>query len=150
MIVLNIQTKYLGDVEIEDSNIIHFPAGIPGFLDESQFVLLDIPGNPIFQFLQSVSTVDLAFVVTNPYQFYKEYSIELDDATINALKIASEQDILILTIVTVKEPFESSTINLKAPLVINLDKMLGKQYIMNTEEYQSKASIKPTTAQKGV
>lgn len=150
MNVLNIQTKYLGNMEIEESKIIHFPSGIPGFLDELDFVLLDIPGNPIFQFLQSLKSEELAFVVVNPYQFHKEYTIELDESTINSLEIKSEKDVLILTIVTVKEPFETSTMNLKAPIVINLEKMLGKQYILNTDEYQSKASLKTATAQKGV
>lgn len=147
---LKIPTKYLGDVVIDEGQIIEFQSGIPGFVDEKEFVLLNIPGNPVFQFLQSVKSEALAFVVTNPYQFYSEYTFELDDSTVEALEINSEEDVLIASIVTLKDPFESSTINLKAPVLINQRKMLGKQYILNTEIYESKASIKPTTAGKGV
>lgn len=146
---MNIQTKYLGEVTIDDEMIIHFPGGIPGFLEQSEFVLLDIPGNSVFQFLQSVNTVPLAFVVTNPYHFYQDYSFELDEGTLESLQIKSVNDVLIVNIVTLKDPFETSTINLKAPLVINQKKMLGKQYILNTDVYPSKASIKPTVG-KGV
>ncbi|WP_096269431.1 flagellar assembly protein FliW [Paucisalibacillus globulus] len=147
---MNIQTKYLGEVEISTQQIIQFSFGLPGFLDEKEFVLLDIPGNPVFQFLQSVQSKDLAFVVTNPYHFYKDYRFELDEPTIEALQIESEKDVIVLTIVTAKEPFDSSTINLKAPLIINQHKLFGKQYILNSDEYDSKAFIQPASVEKGV
>lgn len=147
---MNIQTKYLGEVEISTQQIIQFSFGLPGFLDEKEFVLLDIPGNPVFQFLQSVQSKDIAFVVANPYHFYKDYRFELDEPTIDALQIESEKDVIVLTIVTVKDPFNSSTINLKAPLIINQQKLLGKQYILNSDEYDSKAFIQPISVEKGV
>jgi flagellar assembly factor FliW len=147
---MKIQTKYLGEVEITTQQIIQFSFGLPGFLDEKEFVLFDIPGNPVFQFLQSVQSKDLAFVVTNPYHFYKAYRFELDETTINALQIESEKDVMVLTIVTIRDPFDSSTINLKAPLIINQHKLLGKQYILNSDEYDSKAFIQPTSVEKGV
>ncbi|WP_047980833.1 flagellar assembly protein FliW [Ornithinibacillus contaminans] len=144
-----IQTKYLGDVTIEKDKIVKFAAGLPGFIEETEFVLLDIPGNPVFQFLQSVKTAQLAFVVANPYQFYKDYTFKLDDSTVAALEIASEDDVFVSTIVTLKDPFESSTINLRAPLIINQKKMLGKQFILNLDEYPSTASIQ-SIVEKGV
>jgi|SRR5690606_6075132 len=147
---MNIQTKYLGEVEISTQQIIQFSFGLPGFLDEKEFVLLEIPGNPVFQFLQSVQSKDIAFVVANPYHFYKDYRFELDEPTIDALQIESEKDVIVLTIVTVKDPFNSSTINLKAPLIINQQKLLGKQYILNSDEYDSKAFIQPISVEKGV
>ncbi|MEN2768736.1 flagellar assembly protein FliW [Ornithinibacillus xuwenensis] len=146
---MKIQTKYLGEVDIEDSTIVNFPSGIPGFVEETEFVLLDIPGNPVFQFMQSVHTSQLAFVITNPYHFYKDYQIELDDVTLELLDIKQENEVLVLTIVTLKDPFLTSTINLKAPIIINQKKMIGKQYILNSDEYPSKASIQ-STAEKGV
>ena len=147
---MNIQTKYVGEVEINEKQIIQFPSGLPGFLEEKEFVLLDIPGNPVFQFLQSVKSEELAFVVASPYHFYKDYSFKIDDATIEALQIQSEKDVMVLTIVTLKDPFDSSTINLKAPLIINPNKLFGKQYILNSDEYESKAFIQPTSVRKGV
>ncbi|WP_330218310.1 flagellar assembly protein FliW [Ornithinibacillus californiensis] len=150
MTELNIVTKYLGDITIEDGQVINFPSGIPGFLEEKEFVLLNIPGNPVFQFLQSIHSSDLAFIVTNPYHFYTDYTVKLDDSTIESLQIESEKDVLIATIVTLKEPFDASTINLKAPIIINQKKMLGKQFILNSDDYESKASIKPAVTREGV
>ncbi|MFD2044993.1 flagellar assembly protein FliW [Ornithinibacillus salinisoli] len=141
---MKIETKYLGEMDIIESNVIEFPSGLPGFIDENQFVLLDLPGNPIFQVLQSVTSKNVAFIVTNPYHFYQDYTFELDSNLLESLDIQEEKDVVVLTIVTLKEPFQSSTINLKAPVIINLTKNYGKQYILNLEDYPSKASIAPS------
>lgn len=147
---MKIQTKYLGEMEIEEQKQIYFANGIPGFPDEKQFVLLDVPSNPVFQILQSVQSTYAAFFVINPFLLYKDYSFDLDDNTIETLQIKSEDEVVILSIVTLKDPFHSSTINLKAPIVINSNQMLGKQYILNQEDYPSKATIDPNLILEGV
>ncbi|MEN1967319.1 flagellar assembly protein FliW [Lentibacillus sp. N15] len=143
---MNIQTKYFGEIEVEESKRIQFPAGLPGFLEETEFMLLDLPGNSVFQLLQSLKTPTTAFVVTNPHHFYKEYTVNLDDSIIEALRITNEQDVAILVIVTLASPLEQSTLNLKAPVVINVTSRYGKQYILNTTDYSSKAVITPNAA----
>ncbi|WP_068673076.1 flagellar assembly protein FliW [Oceanobacillus sp. Castelsardo] len=147
---MKLQTKYLGEMEIEEQKQIYFANGIPGFPNEKQFVLLDVPDNPVFQILQSVESTYTAFFVINPFLLYKDYSFDLDENTIEILQINSEDEVVILSIVTLKDPFHSSTINLKAPIVINSNQMLGKQYILNQEAYPSKASIDPNPILEGV
>lgn len=136
-----IQTKYLGETEITNDKIIAFESGLPGFEDERQFVLLDISDNVIFQILQSVTSPKLAFFVVNPYLLYNDYSIQLNEHAIEILKIEEEKDVAVLTVMTLKEPFSDSTVNLKAPLVINLANKRGKQYILNDDDYSMRAKI---------
>jgi len=140
---LKIQTKYIGEITIDPKKIINFENGLPGFNEEKKFILLPIPGTApgSFQTLQSTTTPELAFVVTNPYQVYADYEFRLDKSTVNQLQIESEQDVLILTIVTLKSPFEKSTINLKAPIIMNLKKQQGKQYILNDYSFPTKAPL---------
>ncbi|PAV31018.1 flagellar assembly protein FliW [Virgibacillus profundi] len=145
---MRIQTKYLGDLAIDESKIIQFPAGLPGFINETGFVLLDLPDNPVFQILQSVSSADTAFIVTNPYHIYRDYSFDLDNNLMESLEISNEKDVTVLTIVTLKKPFQTSTLNLKAPIIINPNSKLGKQYILNVDDYPTKASIAPGTPEK--
>lgn len=140
---MNIHTKYLGEVEIEDSMVIHFTGGIPGFLEETEFVLLDLPDNSFFRVLQSVKSVNMAFVVTNPHQIYQDYSFDLDDNILETLQIKNANEVVVLTTVTLKKPFSASTLNLKAPLVINSSNRQGKQYILITDDHPTKAPIVP-------
>lgn len=140
---MDIQTKYLGKVSFKPSAIIQFPNGIPGFNDEKQFIRLELPGNHVFQILQSVTTEAIAFILTDPYHFYQQYSFELDEPTLESLSIQAREDVAVFSIVTLKQPFETSTINLKAPVIINLRKNYGKQLILNSDDYPTKASITP-------
>lgn len=140
-----IETKYLGEIEIEKEKIIHFETGLPGFESEKQFVLLDIAHNDLLQILQSVQTAELAFFVVNPYILFKDYSITLSDLIIDHLQINNKEDVVILSIITIKEPFTSSTVNLKAPIVINIANKRAKQFIMNDDTYSMRTQIPPTS-----
>lgn len=141
---MKLQTKYLGEITVEKSKIITFPTGIPGFQDEKEFVLLNLPGEDstgLFQVLQSVKTSHLAFIVTNPYYFYEAYEFKLSESLLKHLDINSQEEVTVLTIVTVKDPFAESTINLKAPIIINHEKHLGKQFILDTDKYETKSPL---------
>lgn len=149
--MMKIQTKYLGEVQIEETKIIRFSSGIPGFFDETAFVLLDLPDNPAFQILQSVGSENVAFIVTNPYLIYRDYTFHLEDTILENLQIKNEKEVVVLTIVTLKNPFQMSTLNLKAPIIIHSISGQGKQYILNHENYSPKAPIVPekSTSVKG-
>lgn len=138
---MKIETKYLGEVVIEQENIIRFEDGLPGFNDEVDFVLLDLAENEAFQILQSVKTSNLAFVVTNPHLYYPEYEFKLEQPVIEALKIESEKNIAILSVLTLKDPFKESTINLQAPIIINNDNKSARQYILNNDKFNMRARI---------
>ena len=70
-----------GEMEIPDSKILHFPVGILGFETEKQFALLPFDPNiecPL-QWLHSLATPELAFVVTDPYTYMPDYQLTLTD-----------------------------------------------------------------------
>ncbi|MFC0299977.1 flagellar assembly protein FliW [Virgibacillus soli] len=146
---MQIKTKYLGEVIIKEEDIISFPTGIPGFVEETKFTILDFPGNETFQFLQSVHTPGLVFVITDPYQFMKAYTFKLDQTFLEQLHIRHEGDVVVRSIVTLREPFSESTLNLKGPLIINAQKNIGKQYIINEDDFPVKAPISSFLISKG-
>lgn len=138
---MKMTSTYLGEIEVDESKIIKFPSGIPGFSESKQFVLLELPDNPIFHILQSVDDTNLAFIITDPYYLYKDYTFELETSTLEFLNIKDRNDIAIYTIVTVNKPFEKSTINLKAPIVIHMKENIAKQIVLQKEDYSSRAPI---------
>ena len=139
--MMKIQTNYHGEVEINESDLIRFEKGIPGFVDEKQFVILPLPEQASFSILQSVQTAELAFVIANPYHFFKDYEFKLDENTIEQLHIEEANDVSIAVIITVRSPFEQSTANLQAPIVIHTKTNEAKQVILNDERYKTKHSI---------
>ncbi|MFB1049911.1 flagellar assembly protein FliW [Paraliobacillus sp. JSM ZJ581] len=145
---MNIQTKYHGEITIDNDNLLTFPQGIPGFNNEKEFVLLELQYNSVFQVLQSTITPTLGFIVVNPYHIYHTYAFDLDDHTIEALEINSADQVKVASIVSLKEPFEKSTINLQAPIIINQVNKLAKQYITNEKSHLIKAPIQPSELER--
>jgi len=135
---MKIKSKYHGEVEVNEVDIIHFPQGIPSFLDEQQFYIMPFADDSLFFIMQSVRTPALAFVVVSPFDFFQNYSIKLSDPIIEALEIEKQEDVVVYTILTIAEPFQNTTANLQGPIVINEAKKLGKQVILSDSTYQTK------------
>lgn len=148
---MKIETKYHGEIDIDGKEIIQFEEGIPSFEDEKEFVILPLSEESPFLILQSIKTPSLGFVTINPFDYFIDYSIELSDSTIEKLKIESEEQVAIFTILTVQEPFKKTTANLRGPIVINANEHLGKQVILNNEKYTTKHLImeRPATVIEG-
>lgn len=125
---------------------LFFPEGLPGFEAFREFILLptEMPG--LF-WLQSQQNQDLYFLVIHPGLVDRDYQIELDAETIDALQIESENDVNLYAIVTVPEDFRKMTANLKAPLVINIRNGRARQYVLTNTEYQTKHPVFPAEKQ---
>lgn len=133
--MMRIHTRYHGEQNIEEEKILTFENGIPGFPEEKRFVLLPLTEDQVFLAMQSVKTPELAFVVVNPFFFFQDYEFCLDEGTIAQLGIEDRNDVRVLNILTIRDPFRETTINLKAPLVLNEKTRKGKQVILEEEKY---------------
>ena len=145
---MKLLTKYHGEQVIEENEIIAFEEGIPGFPDEKKFVLIRLTDDQSFFVLQSVTTSSLAFIVTSPFLTYPNYEFKVDDEIVASLGL-TEEYLNVFSIVTAKDAFEESTINLQAPLIIDTKKGKGKQIILNQTNYQTRTPLFPKVESKG-
>ncbi|MGD6967708.1 flagellar assembly protein FliW [Rossellomorea vietnamensis] len=134
-------TKYHGEIDISQDDIWTFEGGIPGFIEEKQFVLLPLPQVDGFSVLQSIRTQELGFVVSDPFQFFADYDFILNDSIIELLDLKEEKNVKVLSILTVKDPITETTANLQAPLILNTDNQKGKQVILSETDYKTKHLI---------
>jgi flagellar assembly factor FliW len=134
---MKIQTKFEETVEIKESDILNFEQGLPGFEEEKQFVLIPMKGTP-FSILQSIVTTELAFVTADPFVFFKDFDFELSTSVQEQLQIKESTDIYVQVILTISEPFDKSTANLQAPIVINQKNNTGKQVVLTDGIYQTR------------
>lgn len=140
---MNIETTRFGSINVDPEQIITFPKGIPSFEEYKQYALIpadEAKDNP-FYFLQSLEEPALCFFLLDPFQFFKEYQVELDEPTIADLEISSPEDVLIFTLVTAKGSLREATTNLKGPLVINMKKRMGKQTLLDKTDYLIKQPL---------
>lgn len=140
-----INTKFLGEVEIKESEILTFEFGLPGFTDYHKYILLAIDAELPLALLQSTEEASLGFVVAFPFAFKQDYVFELSEEDKEDLKIEKEEDVLTYSIVTLKETFIESTINLMAPVIVNINKKVGKQIVLqDSKAYPLRFPIKAT------
>ncbi|WP_378950663.1 flagellar assembly protein FliW [Pelosinus sp. sgz500959] len=138
-----IQSTRFGKLEIDESEIINFPHGIPGFPEEKKFILVaNAPDSP-FSFLQSTVEANLTFLLADPFVFFKEYEFKIDDEVTHELGLFSENPPQVFVIATVKEKLEDMTANLLAPVVINSQERIGRQIILEKTNYGTRHSLFP-------
>jgi flagellar assembly factor FliW len=129
-----LKTAHFGVIDINEADFIYFPEGIPGFEESKRYALIGHDTNDsVFFWLQSVDMPELCFVVTDPFMVYDGYGIDVDDEDVELLKITDAKKVLTLTIVVIPENIDEIRVNLKAPIIINTEKKLGKQIIQQNE-----------------
>ncbi|MBG9692371.1 flagellar assembly protein FliW [Lysinibacillus sphaericus] len=127
---MKIATKFLGEVEINEQDILTFEHGLLGLEEEREFILLPIDADLPLAILQSVERPEIGFVVAYPFAFKKDYSFDISEEDLEQLHLEKEENVLTYSIVTMKDTFQDSTINLLAPLIINMEKKYGKQIVL--------------------
>ena len=132
---MKISTTRFGDIEVDDSNVITVLGGIIGFENYYRFVILDFLKDSQFRWLQSLNDPEIAFVICDPWYFFKDYNFELSDENQNELEIESLNDIVAVAISTIPTDITKTTLNLISPIIINLKKMIGKQVILYNSSY---------------
>ena len=127
---------------VTPKDTLFFPNGLPGFPEETKFVLLQNPEEKPFAWLQSLTTAGLAFVVTSPFVLFPEYRPDVPETDLAALGSPGLEDILLLTILRVinSNPPEIHT-NLKAPIIINLRSLASRQVILANESMYSERAV---------
>ncbi len=107
---------------------MRLPYGILGFEQHTDWVLISVPGEEPFQWLQVVDDPRLAFVVVAPEAVTANYFPDLSPDDVEKIGLESSDDAMTLNIVTIR-PNGQSTVNLKGPIILNRHTLTGKQVI---------------------
>ena len=142
---MKVNTSRFGTHDIPQNKIIHFPDGLYGFEKETEFTLL--PFNPNvespMEWMQSLKSSHLAFVITDPYLYLLDYKLKLSEEDKKRVKLEGQELFLTRTIVTIPENYLEMTANLIAPLVINKDKGVAKQFVLTSMDYDTRHYLLP-------
>ncbi len=131
---MKVQTSRFGVVEISADDLIEFGEGLLGFNTLRKFVLLDDPTDDIFAWLQSCEDPTVAFPVLEPELFTTSYHIQLTKHDLEALKLPLGEGFRTFMIITIPQDATQMTANMKAPLVINVSRRLGRQCVLQDNQ----------------
>jgi flagellar assembly factor FliW len=131
-LAMQISTTRFGDVEIDLDDILLFPHGVIAFEDCRHWVLLADAENESLGWLQSVTRGEVALPVVSPRRFTPEYQVHVTRGQLVPLALSHFDQAFVLSVVSKSD--DELTLNLKAPLIINLDRRLGRQVVTTDEQ----------------
>ncbi len=134
-----IQTRF-GEIEYDPENLLHFPAGLIGLPNLRDFIVMpNKKQGPLF-WIQSVDDPDMAFVLTDPTNFFLDYTAAPDTTERNTLRIEEEDPCYVLSVVTVPQD-QKITLNLAAPILFAPKSNRAVQVILEQGDYSSKTPL---------
>lgn len=135
---MRLLTKSFGEIEISEKEIIEFDSPILGFEDKKRYVfMIDDSLNGEFIWLQSVDDGSLCFVMADPSRFIDGYAPTFSDDIEKLIGAGSYEMWLIMV---VADDFSESTVNLKSPVIVNVETRRGAQLIAE-EDYTFKYKL---------
>lgn len=135
--MIKLKSERFGEIDLDESEIIHFPYGIPG-VPFNKFIIRELIA-PV-KWLIAVDDTDVAMLIVSPFQYFPDYGFELSDEIVSVLQANNEEDIDIY--VALLQHNEGVAANLKSPFVINKNKKLGVQIVFEDDRYKFKELIK--------
>jgi flagellar assembly factor FliW len=116
--MVQILSKRLGAVDLDEAAILHFPVGLPGFERCTRFALLEPPPSAPILFLQSLDQPEVCFLAAPVTAIDPAYQLAMTPEDSNSIGIESEEDLVCLAILAPAEDGRF-TANLLAPVVID-------------------------------
>jgi flagellar assembly factor FliW len=132
---LKVNTLRFGILELEERHLLSFPWGLPGLEDCHQFVLLEPHNTRPICWLQSIEYGEIALPCIEPWTLAPKYEVVLSTADSAALELVDSGDAAVLVILNLAKPPEDRTANLIAPVVINIERRIGRQILMEKSPY---------------
>lgn len=129
-----------GEVEYDPKNLLHFPAGLIGLPNLRHFIVMpNKKEGPLF-WIQSVDDADIAFVLTDPTNFFLDYLVEPDPSERQSLHMEEGDEYFALSVVTVP-PDQKITLNLAAPILFAPKSNRAIQVILQGSTYSSRTPL---------
>ena len=133
---MEINAKYLVQVSYDKNEAIHIINGLIGF--EAYTEYLPIPfheDSDSLISLQSLEDETLSFILMNPFGILADYSPSLSDEELKELDAEASEDLSYYVVCVMRDSVAESTVNLKAPLVVNARTRQARQIILDQSEY---------------
>lgn len=139
---LAVENTKIGPLEVAGNQIITFADGILGFSDYHRYALLAWPEIAPLALLQCLDRPEVSFLVTDPTSLVARLNLGRLNATLHELEARGPEDLQVLVTLTIPtgRPTEA-TANLVSPILINPRTQLGRQVILENQNYSHKQRI---------
>ena len=124
---MDVVTTRFGTLSVEPQDELCFMHGLIGLSECRRWMALADSQNPSLGWLQSIEHGEIALGIVSPRCFVPDYKLRVDRSDLRSLCLASSRDAQVVVIVS--RQVHGLTLNLRAPLVINVENRQGCQVI---------------------
>lgn len=140
---MKLKTQIFGEIEIDEKKKLVFEQGVIGYPDYKEFFLLyDIEkeGKSLISWLQSAEDECFALPVINPLEVEEGYNPTVEDEILATLG-SVEDEFAVFTTIRVPEDITKMTVNLKAPVIVNIATQKCCQIIVEDQGYEVRVPV---------
>lgn len=136
---MDIVTTRFGRLSVDDERIMTFPRGLLGFPSYTKYALIQTGEENYFFWLQAVEEPSLAFVVTDPSIFFKDYEVPLREEMVADLELTDPS--LLQTFVICNKVDEWLTGNLLGPILVNAANRTAMQVVLTEKKWTTRQPL---------
>ena len=138
---LTAELPRFGICTYEQSEVIEFPWGLPGFPTLRSWLPLTVESHPSYVWLQSLDDLSVALPSVDPWMIFEDYDPKMPAYAFQSLDIREAADFATLCVVVVTPNADDMTINLMAPVLVNLRTRKGRQIMLDGSSYSTREPI---------
>ncbi|NLF34952.1 MAG: flagellar assembly protein FliW [Clostridiales bacterium] len=138
---MTILTAHFGEADVDSENILNFEQGLPGLEEDKRFALLSNEDSKPVCWLQSLDHREIALPVIDPFTVCPDYSFDIAPEDAAALEVGEIKDVYVLSIMVIPESVHAMTVNLSAPIIINVRNKKAKQIILDDRRYRMRVPV---------
>lgn len=140
---MRIDSPRFGALEIDESRILHFDRGLPGFPRCTRFIVMEHDLETPLKWLQCVDQPEVAFLIAEPDQILPECPLEIPETALAAIGSAAGDppgSLAAFLILNVDEG--QLTANLRAPVIVNIEQRRARQWILENPDLPTRKQIR--------
>ena len=136
---IEIESTRFGPLVVDEERVINFPNGLLGFPDHKRFALIQTGEENYFFWLQCVDNPNLAFVVTDPSIFFKDYEVPIREEAEQELQLTDHSFAQLFVICN--KVGDWLTGNLLGPIVVNAQNRLACQVVLTEKKWTTRQPL---------
>lgn len=138
---LSIKSPKLGLVEYSESDLITLASPLLGFTELNDYLIISNTDYFPFLWLQSVEDPSVCFILIEPEAFFKEYTPKINKRELKVMGVSDIKELKLFCIVVIPDDPQEATANLRAPLIVNFERKIAKQTILEDDSCDIRAPL---------
>ena len=138
---MQIDTIRFGPVEIDEKKLLMFSDGIPGLEEYRKYALLQFEDSYPIIWLQSMDDGGVCLPVLDTYSVLDDYVFDIDETDVEELQLGGPEDLHVVSVLVIPDDIQGMTVNLAAPIIINMLTGKAKQIILSGGQYNVRVPV---------